>query len=148
MDLVDDQGFLFGKINVIDALAILLVGAVIVAGVVLVLTPSQPAQEPQSSTQVISFKSDPVPDFVVDSIQEGPVPTEDVIAVKNKSVSRENESFVVHLKLKIPVSTADSGLPMYRGERLYIGKRMSVDLGSTIIEGVVVEMQPIQRPSS
>lgn len=66
MDLVDERGRLFGLVNVIDALVVLLVVAVVVAGVALVLQEPQPEQEqeqpsPDTETRyaTISFGNQP-----------------------------------------------------------------------------------------
>lgn len=63
MDVIDEQGRLFGLVNVIDALVVLLVAAVVVAGVALVLQepepsePSEPSPEPATRYATITFGS-------------------------------------------------------------------------------------------
>lgn len=48
MDLIDEQGRLFGRINIVDALVIMLVLALVVAGIAVVTSP--PADEGEQST--------------------------------------------------------------------------------------------------
>jgi len=63
MDLIDEHGRLFGLVNVIDALVVLLVAAIVIAGVALVLQEPQADQEPPADTETryatISFGNQP-----------------------------------------------------------------------------------------
>lgn len=60
MDIIDEQGRLFGLVNVIDALVVLLVVAVVVAGVALVLQEPQTDEEPpETRYATISFGNQP-----------------------------------------------------------------------------------------
>ena len=73
MELIDDDGDLFGVVNVVDALVVLLVLAVGVAGVALVLggDDSEPAPEPDMGTTHATLDLGTQPDYVVDEINEG-----------------------------------------------------------------------------
>lgn len=58
MELLDEQGRLFGRVNVVDALVVVVAIAVIAAGAALVFAdepePEQPAPEPDESTMVVT----------------------------------------------------------------------------------------------
>lgn len=73
MDAVDEQGRLFGLVNVIDALLVLLLASVLLAGVALLLQDPQPETNRPSDTETryatISFG--PIPADVAETIEPG-----------------------------------------------------------------------------
>lgn len=71
MELIDDNGRIFGLVNVIDALAVLLVIAVVSAGAALVFSEPETAPKPETSTLDATLDLGPQPDYVVSAIQEG-----------------------------------------------------------------------------
>lgn len=66
MDIIDDEGRLFGLVNVIDALVVLLVLAVIVAGAVFIL--SDPGER---DTRYATVDLGEQPGYVIDSVAVG-----------------------------------------------------------------------------
>lgn len=68
MDVIDDEGRLFGTVNVIDALVVLLVAAVVIAGAVFVLSPG-----PDEDTRYATVDLGAQPSFIVDDLSEGDV---------------------------------------------------------------------------
>ena len=70
MELIDDDGDLFGVINVVDALVVLVVLAVVVAGAAFVLT-DDPAPEPDTDTTYATLDLGTQPAYIVDAINEG-----------------------------------------------------------------------------
>ncbi len=72
MELIDENGNLFGRVNVIDALVMLVVLAVVVAGAALVFgQDEEPDPEPTTATVNATLDLGTQPAFVVDAIQEG-----------------------------------------------------------------------------
>ncbi|WP_418284182.1 DUF4330 family protein [Halorubrum sp. DTA46] len=72
MELIDDDGNLFGAVNVIDALVVLMVGAVVIAGAALVLADDPaPEPEPDTDTTYATLDMGTQPAYVVDAINEG-----------------------------------------------------------------------------
>ncbi|MDS0282268.1 DUF4330 family protein [Haloarcula onubensis] len=72
--LVDDEGNLFGVVNVVDALALLLALAVLVAGVGLVLGTSddtETATTPETDTTFVTLDLGTQPDYIVAALNEG-----------------------------------------------------------------------------
>lgn len=72
--LVDDEGNLFGVVNVVDALALLLAVAVIVAGVGLVLGGSddtETAPAPETGTTFVTLDLGTQPDYIVTALSVG-----------------------------------------------------------------------------
>lgn len=70
MDLIDDEGNLFGAVNVIDALVVLLVLAVGVAGVALVFA-DDPEPQPETERTYVTLDVGAQPVYIVEAINEG-----------------------------------------------------------------------------
>ncbi|QUO47733.1 MULTISPECIES: DUF4330 family protein [Halorubrum] len=70
MELIDDEGRLFGAVNVIDALVVLLIAAVVVSGAAFVLT-DDPAPAPETDTTYATLDVGTVSPYIVDAIEEG-----------------------------------------------------------------------------
>ncbi|AUX09467.1 hypothetical protein AArcSl_1841 [Halalkaliarchaeum desulfuricum] len=70
MELIDDEGRLFGTVNVIDALVVLVVLAVVVAGAALVVS-DDPEPEPDLDTTHATLDLGTQPDYIVSEINEG-----------------------------------------------------------------------------
>lgn len=134
MRVIDDEGFVFGLLNIIDVLVVLLVLAVATAGLALVTASND------TGTQSVTVQTTPQPDYVVAAIEVGPVPTDEVIAVKGKAVSQvDNGRFVAVLEVKLRVSL-QGNVPMFQDERLYIGRTLTIDFGRTVVDGTVIDM--------
>jgi hypothetical protein len=137
MPVIDDEGRLFGTVNIIDALVVLFVLAVVVAGVAL-LTGGGGSDETPSRTVVVDVGQQP--DYVVDAIAEGPVETSAVVAVENKTVVSGSNGRL-RLTVTLAVTENADGLPTFAEERLYVGRQLQLDLGTTIVSGTVIEMR-------
>jgi len=70
MELIDEEGNLLGAVNVVDALVVLFVAAVVVAGAAFVLA-DDPAPEPDVETRHATLDLGPQPDYVAAAINEG-----------------------------------------------------------------------------
>ncbi|MEF8886408.1 MAG: DUF4330 family protein [Haloarculaceae archaeon] len=136
MPIIDDEGRLFGTVNVIDALVVLFVLAVVVAGVAL-LTGGGGSDETPTRTVVVDVGQQP--GYVVDAIEEGPVETSAVVAIENKTVV-SGGSDRLRLTVTLAVTENADGLPTFAEERLYVGRQLQLDLGTTIVSGTVIEM--------
>lgn len=78
MPLIDDDGNLFGGINVIDALVIVMLLAVLVAGAALVTSIGGESDSTgEAETRYATFELGQQPDYVVDRLSEGDVATLD-----------------------------------------------------------------------
>lgn len=67
MELIDEQGRLFGYVNVIDALVILLVASVVIAGLVFILSPD-PAKP---DTRFATVDLGPQPSHIIEEVDVG-----------------------------------------------------------------------------
>lgn len=71
MDVIDDEGNLFGVINIIDALAVLLILAVVVAGAALVFQSEPESSGPTLGTTNVTLDLGAQPTYIVSAINEG-----------------------------------------------------------------------------
>lgn len=149
MDIIDDQGRIFGLVNIIDLLVVLLALAIVMAGAALITSPTPPESSPTSPTtpdthtQVVTFRTTPQPEYVVDAIPTGAVPTDEIVAVNEKSVTTNNDSLsvaTVQVELRV---TLEGNFTRFGGDRLYIGRSLRLDFGRTIVDGDIIDMEPI-----
>lgn len=152
MKLIDDRGNLFGAVNIIDALVVLLVVAVVVAGAAFVATggdePTQP-QEPSTTTATATVEVAGVQPYVADALTVGPVDTGGIVAIENKSVSptivvTEDESGNLYerehpqqrtVRLELTLETLDQdGERQFQGEPLEIGRTATLDFGDVTVD--------------
>ena len=161
-EIIDEDGNLFGVVNVIDALVVLLVVAVLGGGASLVLSSptSQDTTEPDGPNLTvvdIEYRSENLQPYVVDAIAEGTVPSENISQIHNKSVSPSqvvtqnqsgslsvqehpvNQTVTLHLSLNV---TGQDGEYLYNGQPLEIGSELTLDLGETTVTGNVVAIEP------
>ena len=140
MRFIDDEGFVLGRVNIVDLLVILLVLAILVSGVSLVTASPEPEE---THTQSITFRTTPAPDYVIDAITLGRVPTDDIAVINSKTVTTVSDGLVATLALKLKVPISDNG-PVFRDQRLYVGRSLRLDFETTIVDGTVIDMQPIE----
>lgn len=160
MELIDENGNLFGKINLIDALVVLAVLVVIGAGASFVLggntdDGSTNKEQPARTETTITVRAVGLQPFVADAISEGPVADDSTVAVENKRVEPttvvvRDQNGSLHerehprkqtVTLRLTVSaTKKGGELLFQGTPLEIGQRFDLDLGTVTIKGVVVEL--------
>lgn len=140
MEVIDEEGDLLGRVNAVDAIAVLLVGLILVlGGATLVLGASPTASDPAPAitTQVVEFRSTGHGADVASLVPEGPSRTAGVVAVENRTVVPAGGNDTILASIRLRVNTSESGLTTFRGERLYIGKELSLDLGATTLTGTI-----------
>lgn len=71
MTILDDEGRLFGLVNIVDLLVILLVFAVVVAGAALLLSGSSDDTETATETRHVTMDLGTQPDFIAEQITAG-----------------------------------------------------------------------------
>lgn len=155
MNLIDDQGRLFGMINLIDALVVLVVLVGIGAGVTFLLGGNAETEQPSKTEMTITVRAVGLQPFVADAISEGPVADDSVVAVENTHVEPttmvvSDQNGTLHerehpkkrtatLRLTVNATKEESEL-LFRDTPLEIGQRLNLDLGKVTIKGVVVEL--------
>ena len=142
MRLIDDEGYLFGRMNVIDAFFLLLVAAVVIGGLAFVSSGGGTVDR-VVEVRVVDER------FVIDAIERGPVPDRDVVRVESVQLRPEikvNTTGEIHDPAVADVRVVVRATPdaiegdRFRGSRLYVGLEVRLDLGTTIVEGKVVEI--------
>lgn len=148
MRILDDRGYLFGLVNIIDALVLLVLATVLIAGIALVTGSGSPeTTDSDTDTAVIAFQTDAYPDFVIDAIEEGENGNDEIVTVLEKSVTdlsaNQSQPGVnmtrARIRVEVVVGTTPDGLPTFDGKPLYIGRELRLDFRTTIVEGLVVD---------
>lgn len=141
--LIDEEGRLFGRVNIIDAFFVPLLIAAVVGGVAFVNHDGRGDEKRTVVVRVIDER------FVIDAIEPGPVADDGVvrvIAVDPKSSIEVNatgnlyEPVAADVEVLLEVHTDDEGAARYEGSRLYVGLEVRLDLGTTIVQGKVIEV--------
>lgn len=155
MNLIDDEGRLFGTINIIDALAALLVLAVVAAGTAFVLGTDKQTTTDQQSQTTVTLEITGVQPYVADAIPEGSIDSETIATVENKSI-RPTEVVVedqegelherqhprkktVTLQLTLNTTTTEDDV-LYNDEPLEVGRQLTLDFGPVTVEGTVTKL--------
>lgn len=145
MQLIDDDGNLFGAVNVIDALAVLLVLAVVVAGVAAlgVLTAGG---EPETRYATIDLGSQP--EYVVDRVEVGDdLSVEEVdqnITVTDVYVTASDENHTVIVRAAIEGERIErddrADVFEFAGERLRVGDHLELETAEYAADGQVTSL--------
>ncbi|OVE83127.1 DUF4330 family protein [Natronolimnobius baerhuensis] len=143
MDLIDDNGNLFGVVNVIDALVVLLILAVAVAGVAIVaMGGPESTDEPavDTETQHVTLEIGSQPDYVLERLESGDEGTVD--GGQNATVT---DVRTIHSETLVRAEiegepVADLDTIAVGGEPLQFGHDLTLDLGLYAINGSVAEM--------
>jgi len=158
MDLIDDKGRLFGTVNIIDALAVLLVLAVAAAGAAFVLDQSPAINQTDQSTNTtttVTFQISGVQPYVADAIPEGSIDTDRITAVENKSVhptevivTDQNGTLherqhprkqTVTLEVSLNTTTTEDDT-LFAGKPLKVGRQFTLDFGPVTVKGTVTKV--------
>ena len=162
---IDEDGRLFGVINIIDAVGILLIIALVIsAGAVLVssssltgggaentedeagnTTQTRPAEN--QTTVVVHFQLLNDAPYIINGIDRGPVPgSKNIIAVLGVSQTTPVETGInnttsnASLRLRLNV-TEQQGRVQFEDERLYIGKQLTLDLGKVVVDAIITDFE-------
>ncbi|MGN8218728.1 DUF4330 family protein [Halococcus morrhuae DSM 1307] len=169
MKVIDDKGRLFGIVNVIDAVGIVLIIALIVsAGAVVIATSStddgsqnsanesgnateNTAPMMNQTTSMVRFQLIDDAPYVVNGIDKGPVPSnEDIVSVLGSSqttpvpTGTNNTTSNASLRLRVNVTT-QQGTAHFKDERLYIGSQFRLDLGNVVVDAIVTDFEVNNR---
>jgi len=140
VELIDDEGDLFGVVNVVDALVVLLVLAVGVAGVALVLsTGDEPEPEPpdvETTHATLDLGSQPA--YVVEAINEGDIHDpggESELTVTDVHVTpAEDGQIGVTLRVALEGETAD-GTVQYADAPPRLGRSLDIETDRYEVDG-------------
>ncbi|MFC6615206.1 DUF4330 family protein [Halopenitus salinus] len=128
MALIDDEGNLLGVVNVVDALVVLLVAAVVVAGAALVLA-DDPAPEPDTGTTHATLDLGTQPDYVVAAINEGDVyePSDGTrLTITDLHLTPREGGVAVLARVEVQGTLDDDGAITYENAPLRLGRSLEI----------------------
>lgn len=134
MPIIDDRGFILGKINIIDVLVILLVLSLFVAGYAFITATDDQAE------RTVVLDAGVQSEFVVDTIEVGAVQSSDVVSIDDIATNETDDGTELILTLTLAVDEDADGLAHYHDERLHVDRDIEVDLDVAIVEGTVIEI--------
>lgn len=150
MDIIDKDGRLFGLVNIIDALIVLLVVAVLISGLVLVFNDTGTDTDTDTDTISVNIIVKEIPAYIAEEIEAGNM-SEDV-AITEKSVSpaetvvRDSDGELhvrehptkksVNLQVELRVKRSSQGI-QFRGKPLRVGTRIDIDDRRIKFTGIV-----------
>ena len=147
MELIDDEGNLFGAINVIDALAILLVLAVGAAGIAVVAAPSTDdtgSDNSELDTRYATINLGNHPDYVADRITAGDTMERDdhnltVTDVYSTPVDATTEAVTIRAQLDGEIAEATPNTPRFEfaGTRFRVGDTLTIETDEYAAEGSI-----------
>jgi len=138
--LIDDEGRLFGRVNIIDAFVVLVVIAVVFAGLLFVLVPdSSPSS---SATRYATIDLGTQPDYVATLITEGDSIQEDngeTITITDVYATASGSDRRVRVRARI-TAPVDSGTITYDGTPLRVGRNIRLQTDEYTTQGTVTSV--------
>ncbi|MDY6774655.1 MAG: DUF4330 domain-containing protein [Halobacteria archaeon] len=146
MDIIDDEGRLFGVVNIVDALAVLLVLAVVVAGVAFV----DPFSTQDKTTRYVTVDLDSQRSYTASLISEG-----DTMSLENSygnltvtdvyttpSPKTDNVSVLARAKLDGLLVEDSQGQMVFEfgGSRIRVGDTIPIQTDEYGVEGTVTSV--------
>lgn len=143
--LIDDEGNLFGIVNVVDALVLLLVIAVLVAGVGLVFGSggdTEPTPNPETGTTFVTLDMGTQPDYIVGVLDEGdtyaPVDSSNLTVTDLYLITQGDQTRVVaRARLEAPT---ENGTLNYSNAPPRLGRTLSVRTDTYNITGRISDV--------
>jgi len=149
MELLDEQGRVFGRINVIDLLAVLFALAVVVAGVTLVFS-GGPSESPNLESRYVTLDLGTQPGYVTERIDAGDVASlpnspENLTLTDVYVAPAEGPSAVVTVRARVTgqrIGEPNGGptTVTYAGEPLILGRQLTVETTEYRLSGVVTNV--------
>ncbi len=144
MELIDEEGNLFGVVNIIDALVVLVLLAVLVAGAALVMNAGDepdPANEgPQMEQTHVTLDLGTQPEYIAAAIQAGDehVPADSGnITITDVHVTPQGGDTHVVVRAAIE-STVSDGTITFDGSPVRLGTALSIATETYAVEGQIV----------
>ena len=141
MALIDDEGRLFGRVNVIDALVVLLIAAVVVAGAAFVLGDDpESAPEPETETTYATLDVGTVSPYLVDAIEEGDTHSpgdSSNLRITDVHLTPQNNQTRVLLRVAIEGERNDQDSIVYGGAPPRLGRTLDITTERYQISGPI-----------
>jgi hypothetical protein len=140
MPLIDDEGNLFGVINVIDALVILFVLAVVAAGAAFLLQPADSGPDLRSTHVTLDVGTQP--DYVVTEINEGDTYSPNgnnqlTITDVHLTPSEEGTRVIVRAELQGPMNGESI---IYADAPPRLGRTLDIETNRYVVSGQIREI--------
>jgi len=142
MEVLDDEGRLFGVINVVDALVVVLVlAAGIVGGWFLFGGDAAPSTDVPTETRYVTFDAGDQPEYVVEQIREGETHSSGVqnLTVTDVYVSPGQEGVRTLLRVAV-TGPVDGDSVLVEGESIRLGRTLTFQGPSYEISGTVTDI--------
>ncbi|MFA9515730.1 DUF4330 domain-containing protein [Halopenitus sp. H-Gu1] len=139
MALIDDEGDLFGVVNVVDALVVLLVAAVVVAGAAFVLA-DDPDPKPETDTTHVTLDLGTQPAYVVDAINEGDVyePTDETrLTITDVHLTPQGGNVAVLARVEIQGTLDNDGGLVYENAPPRLGRTLQIVTDRYQVDGQI-----------
>ena len=139
MTIIDDEGNLFGVVNVIDALVILMVLAVGVAGIALVAAGGDESDEPNTETTYATLDLGTQPAYVVDEIAEGDTYEPDgssTITITDVHVTPHGDDVGVTLRVELTGEEAGETIA-YANAPLRLDRTLDIETDRYSVDGQI-----------
>lgn len=139
MEVIDDEGDLFGVVNVIDALVVLLVLAVGVAGVALVVGNDDPPA-PETDRTYATLDLGTQPSYVAEAISEGDIynrTEEESVTVTDVFFTPREDGVGVTARVQLNGSFEDERLS-YAGEPFLLDRNIYIITSRYDVTGTVI----------
>jgi hypothetical protein len=150
MELLDEQGRIFGVVNVIDLLAVLFAVAVVVAGVALVFS-GDSSQEPELDTRYVTLELGNQPAYVTERISEGDLSdvdgAPDNLTITDVYVTPSGgQASAVTIRARITgelQQNSNDETPgfTFAGDPLRLGRQLTVETDEYQVSGTVTAVQ-------
>lgn len=139
MRILDDDGNLFGVVNVVDALAVFLVLAVVVAGAALVVQSDDARAPPETDTVNATLDLGEQPAYLAKAITEGDTyeaAGDSTLTVTDVHVTPGGNGPHIVLKVRLEAPERD-GSVSYDGEPPRLGRTLTVQTDAYTVEGTI-----------
>ena len=138
MDVIDDDGNLFGAVNVVDALVVLVILAVVVAGAALVFS-DDPAPEPDIDTTHATLDMGTQPAYIVDALNEGDTYSPDdtsTVTITDVHVTPRGNDIGVTLRVELE-GEASGDTITYANAPPRLGRTLGIETAQYEINGQI-----------
>lgn len=139
MELIDDTGRVFGRVNVVDALTVLLIVAVVVAGAAFVLIDTS-APPPETETTYATLDVGPQPAYIVDAVNEGDSYSPDgtsTLTVTDVQLTPRGGDIGVTLRVAVEGALENDGGITYNDAPLRLGRSVALNTDRYELRGQI-----------
>lgn len=149
--IIDENGRVFGVVNIIDLMVVLVVAAILIAGFALVTGESPDDETPSPVT--LEVRAENVEPYVANAVpSEGAIDSDAIIRLERTAVSPAetvvtDQNGELHLRGHPRLKTVEvhvrvvpsrtNGDLRYDGEPIRIGSEISLDFGNVVIDGTI-----------